>query len=115
MSDCHFRFEERSEAACEAYEIAQQMQEVYPRDKVLSGAYLCDQYVPEVIEKFLGQLRFDLFAISIGCETAPNCIDFTETEPRYGTKYCLIPLEPDFRKVFESLLLSYAESHNLDL
>ena len=76
---------------------------------------MCDLYVPEVINDFLGQLRFDLFSLSIGCEKAPDGIEFSETERRYGTKYCLVPLEPDFRKVCEFRSRASLEAHKLIL
>jgi len=94
LSELEFRFRQKYEAISTTSGLANVMQEVYPRDKLLSAQTVLTKFDPQAIKKGLDCLRPDNFKFMIFAPDFPG--DWDKTERYYGVQYKVEDISADF-------------------
>lgn len=88
LADIDFRFVEKGHASSYVSDLARQLHQPVPRDKVISSQWLVEEFDEAGTAKLLAQLDVRNSNIAISGKVLPPGIgDFDRTEPIYGTRY----------------------------
>ncbi|KAN0065153.1 metalloprotease [Thecaphora frezii] len=93
LSELMFRFREKSDPADYASAIATEMQMPYPREWILSGAYLSREFDLTQIRETLEMLNPRNCRVMVAAKTLPDgTASWEHREKWYGTEYTIRPL-----------------------
>ncbi|SPO41170.1 related to STE23 - Metalloprotease involved in a-factor processing [Pseudozyma flocculosa] len=93
LSELMFRFREKSDPADYASAIATEMQMPYPREWILSGAYLSREFDLPQIQQTLDMLSPRNCRVMVAAKTLPDgTAEWEGREKWYGTEYTVRPL-----------------------
>jgi len=89
MSELRFRYQEKRNASATVTELARNLQYYAPQD-VLRGAYLMEEFRPELTRKLLNQLTPKRVLIALNTQNVPT----DQTEAHYQVDYKRMALDP---------------------
>jgi len=89
MSELRFHYQEKHNASATVTELARNLQYYAPQD-VLRGAYLMQEFRPELTHKLLSQLTPDRVLIALNTQNIPT----DQTEAHYHVDYSRAALDP---------------------
>ncbi|SPO45716.1 related to STE23 - Metalloprotease involved in a-factor processing [Moesziomyces antarcticus] len=93
LGELMFRFKEKIDPADYASSTATQMQMPYPREWVLSGAWLTRDFDRDLIKQTLDQLTPNNCRVVVMAKTLPDgSTEWESKEKWYGTEYSIKPL-----------------------
>ncbi|KAI8981618.1 Metalloenzyme, LuxS/M16 peptidase-like protein [Mycotypha africana] len=92
LAEMGFRFSEKCPPSQYTSFLAQQMQEKFLPQWILSGSCLLRKYNPELIEQHMDLLRPDNFRLTLASQEFPNNLKCTKVEKWYSTEYEVLPL-----------------------
>ncbi|RXK37995.1 insulysin [Tremella mesenterica] len=98
IADITFRFAERQRVGSYVNHLADWMTRPVPREKIVSSAYLVEEYQPDEITAALNLLDPRKALIGVTCRELPKGVEgsFDQKEPIYGTEYKTIKLSDKF-------------------
>ena len=93
LSELAFRFRDKADPADYASAMATEMQMPYPREWIVSGAYLTRDFDLATIQHTLDKLDPSNCRVTLSAKTLPDgTTEWEEREKWYGTEYTMRPL-----------------------
>ena len=100
IADISFKFAERTKTSRYATALSTWMQRPLPREKIVSGISLLEEFNPEDVVLTLQMLDPRKAMVGITSKEMPKDVtaSFDQKEPIYGTEYTQIKLSDEFMK-----------------
>lgn len=110
LSEIAFQFVERGSASTYVSDLARQLHQPVPREKIISFQWLIEEFDEASLEETLSYLDVKKSNIAISSKVLPQSLNvagqendgFNETEPIYGTKYKQMKMSEAFVKEAET-------------